>query len=49
MIFEARAVTDYILKGKKQSELITPEETIQIMETMDRLREKWGIKYPTEK
>jgi len=49
MIYEAQAVTQYFLEGKKEADLITTNETIQLMETMDAIRARWGLKYPGEK
>ena len=37
-----------IKKGKLESEIIPLDETIGIMEVMDKMRDEWGFKYPSE-
>lgn len=46
--FEAIAVGDLILSGRTESELMPLDETLWIMETMDALRQQWGLRYPDE-
>lgn len=45
---EAEAVANMILDGKKESEIMPLDETIELAETMDILRGQWGLKYPFE-
>jgi predicted dehydrogenase len=40
---------DCISKGLKESPLMTLDESIAIMETMDGLRAQWGLEYPMER
>jgi len=47
--FEAEAACDYIVRGLKESPLITLDESIRFAQTMDKLREMWKIKYPADK
>lgn len=37
-----------ILNGKKYCEECTPSDTLSVMQLMDTMREKWGLKYPFE-
>jgi len=46
--YEALAVMDCLRQGKTECEVMPLDESIQIMETMDGLREQWGFKYPFE-
>ncbi len=46
--YEARETMNCIAAGKIESEIMPLAETLSIMETMDTLREAWGIKYPGE-
>eukprot|EP00026_Physarum_polycephalum_P012872 Phypoly_transcript_13215.p1 GENE.Phypoly_transcript_13215~~Phypoly_transcript_13215.p1 ORF type:complete len:342 (-),score=55.92 Phypoly_transcript_13215:36-1061(-) len=48
MIYQAQAVTKCLLEGKKECELIPIQESVQIMETLDAMRARWGLKYPGE-
>ncbi len=34
--------------GKTESPVMSLDETLQIMETLDAIRAQWGLKYPTE-
>ena len=46
--FEAEHVQACLRKGKKESDVMTLEESLAIMETMDRIREQWKLRYPAE-
>ena len=46
--FEAAAVGDCIRAGKLESDIMPLDETLEIMQTMDRIREIWGLRYPSE-
>ena len=35
-------------KGKKESDIMTLDESLAIMETMDRIREQWNLRYPAD-
>lgn len=47
--FETEHASQCILDGKIESDLMPLNETIEIMRTMDAIREKWGLVYPQEK
>lgn len=47
--YEAREVERCLKEGKLQSDLMTWDESISVLRTMDKLREQWGLKYPFEK
>ncbi len=47
--YEAREVMDCIRAGKLESDIMPLDESLSIMQTMDTLRERWGLKYPFEK
>lgn len=46
--YEIMEVVDCLRKGKTESEVMSHEVTLNIMETMDTLRGQWGLKYPGE-
>jgi predicted dehydrogenase len=46
--YEAREVMACIRAGKIESEIMPLAETLSIMETMDTLRDEWGLRYPGE-
>ena len=46
--FEAMHVADCLRAGKTESDLITLDETLAIMRTLDRVRAEIGLKYPME-
>ena len=46
--YEAAAVGQYIRAGKLESDVMPLDETLAIMQTMDRLRASWGLRYPSE-
>jgi len=46
--YEADEVAACLAAGKTESDLMSLDETVTIMETMDQLRAQWGLKYPME-
>lgn len=46
--FEIEEVNRCIKEGKTQSNRMSWEESISIMQTMDKIRDQWGLKYPME-
>ncbi len=46
--YEITAVNTALRNRILQSDVMGLDETIQIMQTMDRIREKWQLKYPCE-
>jgi predicted dehydrogenase len=46
--FQAEHVQNCLREGKKQSDIMTLDESLAIMETMDRIRAPWGLKYPAD-
>jgi predicted dehydrogenase len=46
--FEAIEVDRCLREGKTESDLMPLDETVTILETMDRLRAQWGLRYPGE-
>lgn len=47
--YEAAEVMACLRAGKRESEVMPLDETLAIMQTLDRIRALWGLKYPTEK
>lgn len=47
-ICQVEEVVRCIREGKLESEIIPLDETIAIMEVMDKMREEWGFRYPSE-
>lgn len=47
--FEASEVMRCLSLGEKESPIITLEESLEIMKTMDTIRNQYGLKYPFEK
>jgi predicted dehydrogenase len=45
---EAAEVAQCVREGKLESDIIPHEETLAIMQTVDAVREQWGLKYPME-
>ncbi len=45
---EAAVVGECLRAGKIESELMPLDESVAIMETMDRIRAEWGLSYPME-
>lgn len=46
--YEAAAVGQCLREGKLECETMPLYETLEIMDTMDRIRAQWGLKYPME-
>ena len=46
--YEAQHVTDCLLQDLKESPVIKHEDTLLLMETLDRVRAKAGLKYPAD-
>jgi predicted dehydrogenase len=46
--FEAEHTMQRIAEGKTESEVMSLNESLEIMRTMDALRAEWGVKYPFE-
>ena len=44
--YEAQEAMDCIRAGKIQSDIMPIDETVEILETMDSIRNQWGLKYP---
>jgi dihydrodiol dehydrogenase / D-xylose 1-dehydrogenase (NADP) len=47
--YEAEEVMRCLKAGLKESPLMPLDESIQVMETMDKVREPWGISYSNDK
>jgi predicted dehydrogenase len=47
-VHQIREVMQCLRAGKTESALMPLDETLRIMETMDALRGRWGLKYPGE-
>lgn len=45
---EAEEVMELIRAGKTESAVISLDESLAIMQTMDAIRAQWGLKYPME-
>jgi predicted dehydrogenase len=46
--YEAQEVMDCLRSGKLESPLMSLDESLSIMETLDAIRAQWGLKYPME-
>ncbi|MFW6270599.1 MAG: Gfo/Idh/MocA family protein, partial [Bacillota bacterium] len=46
--YEAEEVMNCLEKGQLESEIMSLKESLAIMKTMDKIREKIGLKYPVE-
>ena len=46
--YEAEEVARCLRAGKLESDVMPLDETLSIMRTLDKLRERWGIRYPME-
>ena len=46
--YEAQEVMDCIRAGKLESDTIPLKETLEIIETMDKIRAQWNLRYPSE-
>ena len=47
--YEATAVSQAIRNGQTEHPLMPLAETVAIMQTMDTIRQQWGLVYPDEK
>jgi dihydrodiol dehydrogenase / D-xylose 1-dehydrogenase (NADP) len=47
-VYEAEEVGKCLRAGKLESDVMTLDDSLAIMHTMDTLRAQWGLKYPTE-
>ena len=47
-LYELREVNRCLREGLKESPIMPQDETLAIMEVMDKLRQQWGLKYPFE-
>ena len=43
------AVAHCVREGKLESDLMSHEDTLANMQTLDAIREQWGLKYPMER
>jgi predicted dehydrogenase len=48
MQFQARELERLVAEGKLAGDILPPDETVAIMETLDEVRRQIGLKYPTE-
>jgi predicted dehydrogenase len=46
--FEVRHTMDCLSAGRTESEVMSLDESLEIMRAMDALRAEWGVKYPFE-
>lgn len=46
--FEAAAVGQCLREDRLESDIIPLDESLQIMNTLDRIRAEWGLKYPMD-
>ena len=46
--YEATAVMDGLRTGSLEREIMPLDETLSIMQTLDKIRDEWGLKYPME-
>ncbi len=46
--FEAVEVMTCLREGKLESEIVPLDRSIAVMDTMDKVRAQWGLKYPME-
>ena len=46
--YEAAEAMNCLRTGKMESQTMSLDETLTILETMDTLRTQWGVKYPNE-
>ncbi|WEK55321.1 MAG: Gfo/Idh/MocA family oxidoreductase [Candidatus Cohnella colombiensis] len=46
--YEAEEAMNCLREGRKESDVMTHEETLQIMHTLDQIRGQWGLKYSGE-
>ncbi len=48
MQFEAEHVHEALRNGKRQSEIMPLQETLEIMQTLDKIRRQWNLRYTNE-
>lgn len=46
--YEASEAMRLLTEGKKESEVMTLDDTLAVMQTMDAIRSQWGLYYPGE-
>ena len=46
--YEAQHVTDCLMQGLAESPVMKLSDTLELMETLDRIREKANIRYPAD-
>jgi len=46
--YEAVEVARCLREGRTESEIMPLDESVAVMETLDRIREPWGLRYPME-
>ncbi len=46
--YQAAEVHNCLRQGKLQSDIMPLKESLAIMETMDKIRQQWGLRYPCE-
>jgi predicted dehydrogenase len=46
--YEAIEVNERLREGKLESDVMTLDESLSIMQTLDKIREPWGLTYPME-
>ena len=46
--FEAIEVMDCLRRGRLESAVMPLDETLEIMTTMDAIRDQWGLRYPAD-
>jgi predicted dehydrogenase len=46
--YEAAAVMDNLRAGTTENDVMRLDETLAIMQTLDRIRAQWGLRYPME-
>lgn len=49
LVYEAEETMRCLREGLIESPLMTLDESLQIMRTMDKIREPWGLVYPNDK
>ncbi len=46
--FEAKAVMEDLRAGRTENQMMPLDESVAIVETLDRVRQQWGLRYPME-
>lgn len=46
--YEAEAFGELLMNGQKESSIMPLTESLEILQIMDEIREKWGLRYPME-